>query len=176
MHFCLTGTESMGHWVANWASPLNWLTCKPHTSYTRAVLICHKTINLGHEITCNMWKITLWHHTDIAYAIKCTYETFVDVLYAHKHCACGYCYRSGPCVKLYAVCEGVVGGRTGMQYHLLVMCKLDTEVLSSWCCQHPMTPILTSLTLSNLSKPKPSVNDTCSSLTLPHDVLHSHSN
>ena len=39
------------------------LTCEPHTSGTRAVLTSHITINLGHEITCNVRQIILWHHS-----------------------------------------------------------------------------------------------------------------
>ena len=84
------------------------LSCEPHTSGIRAVSICHITVNIGHEILCNTWKILLWHHTDttinFAYAIKHTYETFThpDALYAHKHCTCSYCCCSGPHVKSWS--------------------------------------------------------------------------
>jgi len=69
------------------------LTCEPHTVGTRTVLICHITVNLGRKITCNVWKIILWHHTDttvkFVYAIKHTYKTLTHTD-ACKHCVCGF--------------------------------------------------------------------------------------
>jgi len=43
---------------------LTMLMHEPHTSGTRAVSICYIAVNFGHEITCNIRKIILWHHTD----------------------------------------------------------------------------------------------------------------
>jgi len=68
----------------------------------------------------------------------------------------------------YAVCEGVVEGEDSDAVIMVLAGYSSTLSLSViGCWQHRMTPILTSLTLSNLSKPKPSVNDTC--------AAHSHS-
>ena len=154
------------NWVSMSEPHLIVLTCEPHTSCTRAVSIFHKTINLGHEMMLNMWQITLWHHTDTAYAIILC----VQLLPLLR-----------PTCEVICCVWGGGGGRPAMQYHLLMMVlagysnTLSLSVIGCW--QHHMTPILTSLTLRNLSKPKPSHKwHMCSSLTLPHNVLHSPSN
>jgi len=122
------------------------LTCEPHTGCTQVVLICHKAINLGHEITQRTKNYTLTSYR-----------------YYHEFCVCNIAHLRNIYTSICTI---------RMQTMCVQLLRVRLWAVLSVCLSHDVCNIMTAIL--TLSYSATFLNDTCAAHSLsPHSVLHS---